>query len=177
MSLKQAIKEAYASAPVDEVIVSTLELIHPSFVDDQGNPTAARVANSYQDYTFGLEATAPRNAGEMVLFQRCAFSLTLPQWSEGAAPELQLKIDNVSREITRYLEQAIVQLTPILVIYRPYLASDPTLPQMDPPFIFSLSKVQVDTFQITGTANTNDVHNWPFPNEKYDPARFPGLVR
>ena len=42
-TLSQAIKEAYAAAPSDVVILHTLELRHPDFEDDDGNPTAIRV--------------------------------------------------------------------------------------------------------------------------------------
>ena len=36
-TLSEALKEAYASAPSDVVLLHTLELRHPSFVDEQGN--------------------------------------------------------------------------------------------------------------------------------------------
>ena len=42
-TLSQALKEAYASAPSEVILLHTLELRHPSFVDDNGNPTAIRV--------------------------------------------------------------------------------------------------------------------------------------
>lgn len=177
MSYEQALKEAYASAPLDEVILDTLELRHPSFVDDLGNPTAVRIVCQYQNYELRLEANAPINGGQLVTFIACPFKFKLPDFSEDSVPTLQIQVDNVSREITKYLEMAIAEITPIGVTYRPYLASDPSGPQMDPPFYFSLSKVTVDVFQITGTCTINDVHNWPFPADKYTPSRFPGLVR
>lgn len=36
-TLSEALKEAYASAPSDVILLHTLELRHPSFVDEQGN--------------------------------------------------------------------------------------------------------------------------------------------
>jgi hypothetical protein len=177
MTYSAAIAEAYATANLDDVILDTLELRHPNFVDDNGNNIAARVVCGYQDYNLTLENDAPQNAGQTVIFQACQFTFTLPEYGDGEVPQLQVKIDNVSREITTYLEEASTSLTPIGVTYRPYLASDPSGPQMDPPFSFKLSKVQVDVFQVSGTATTNDVNNWPFPYENYTPTRFPGLVR
>ena len=41
--LSQALREAYASAPSDVVILHTLELRHPAFVDDDGQSIAIRV--------------------------------------------------------------------------------------------------------------------------------------
>jgi Domain of unknown function (DUF1833) len=177
MTYNQAIAEAYASADLDEVILDTLELRHPAFVDDEGNPTAVRLVVSFQNYSLRLENNAPQDGGQYVTFTACPFTFQLPEFGDGTVPQLQIKIDNVSREITKYLEEASTQLTPIGVTYRPYLASDPTQPQMDPPFSFTLSKVTVDVFQATGTATTNDVNNWPFPYTQYTPTRFPGLVR
>lgn len=177
MSYKEAIAEAYASADLSEIILDTLELRHPNFVDDNGNPTAIRIVVAYENYSLKLEQNAPVNGGQFVTFIGCPFQFTLPSWDETTVPQLQIKIDNVDRRITKYLEEASTSIIPIGVTYRPYLASDPSGPQMDPPFSFVLSKVVVDVFQVTGTATTNDVNNWAFPNDKYTAARFPGLVR
>ena len=38
-ALSEAIREAYAAAPADVVILHTLELRHPAFGDDDGNPS------------------------------------------------------------------------------------------------------------------------------------------
>ena len=42
-ALSEAIKEAYASAPSQQIILHTLELRHPSFVDETGQLVAIRV--------------------------------------------------------------------------------------------------------------------------------------
>ena len=57
-SISQAIKEAYAAAPSDVVILHTLELRHPAFKDDEGQPTAIRVVRDHVDLTARLEPTA-----------------------------------------------------------------------------------------------------------------------
>ena len=51
-SLSAAIKEAYASAPTDTVILHTLELRHPDFV------APIRDVNDHANLTATLEATA-----------------------------------------------------------------------------------------------------------------------
>lgn len=177
MSYEQAIIEAYADADVTEVALDTLEFRHPNFVDELGNPTSVRVVCANQDYNLRLENSAPVNPSEFVLFQKCAFEIVLPRIESGGAPELEIKVDNVSRELTRYLEMAAQDTTPIAVTYRPYLASDTNGPQMNPPLNMTLTSVTVDVFQVTGKATLSDVHNWPFPFQKYTPERFPGLVR
>jgi hypothetical protein len=178
MAYKDAIQEAYASAPIEEITVDTIELYHPAFVDDLGQPSAIRVCLSYENLTLGLEADAILNPGQAVQFLACEFTITLPEVSEdGATPTIQLGIANVSREITKYLELAKQSLIPIKVTYRPYLLSNPSLPQMDPPIVLEMSEIDVDVFQATGNATLEDIHNFPFPYETYNINRFPGLRR
>lgn len=178
MAYSEAIQEAYASAPINEITIDTIELQHPAFVDNLGQPSAIRVALHYEDIMLGLEADAILNPGQMVKFLACEFTVSLPEVSEdGATPSIQLSIANVSREITKYLEMAKQSLVPIRVTYRPYLLSNTAVPQMDPPIVMEMSEIDVDVFQATGNATIEDVHNFPFPNEKYDINRFPGLRR
>lgn len=177
MSYKEAIAEAYATADLNEIVLDTLEFRHPNFRDDAGNPTAIRIVISYQNYDLTLEANAPVNGGQTVTFIACPFEFVLPSWDEKTVPQLQIKIDNVDRRITTALEEASTSIIPIGVTYRPYLASDTSGPQMDPPFTFTLSKVVADVFVVSGTATTNDVNNWAFPNRIYTPQAFPGLQR
>lgn len=173
----EAMQEAYASSPIDEQVLITLEMHHPTFINDIGERTAIRVVRAFEDHDLRLENTAPLNAGQIVTFQKCSFELTEPGYEEGKVPTLPIAIDGVSREITGYLEQAIVSLVPITVYFRPYLLSDPSGPGLDPPYRFTLTDVTVDIFRVSGQCNLNDVHNWPFPANKYTRERFPGLAR
>ena len=52
-TLSQAIREAYAAAPSDVVILHTLELRHPAFVNDDESPTAIRVVRDHRDLEDG----------------------------------------------------------------------------------------------------------------------------
>ena len=105
-TLEQAIREAYASAPTDTVILHTLELRHPAFADDDGRPTAIRVVRDDVDLNARLEATAPLDAAEMVRFVALAFELELPPVDSAPVPEISVTLDNVSREIVRHLDAA-----------------------------------------------------------------------
>lgn len=181
MSLSEAVKEAYASNPIDDIVYDTIEIHHPTFIDEFGERMAVRVVRSeagYQDpIEFRLEDDAPVNPGEFVTFQPIPLSMTAPGFQEDSVPTLQLAISNVSREITKYLEMAIQQTDPITIIYRVYLDSDRSESQINPPITMSLSAATAGVMQVTGTATLSDVHNWPFPFPQYTPERFPGLVR
>jgi len=175
--LSEALKEAYASNPVGQIIIDTLEFRHPSFVDENGNPAALRVVRDYQAVFAGLEITAPLNPGETVQFMAFAFDVTLPGFEENQTPTLAITIDNVGRDLTAQLEAATSSQQPIEITYRPYLLTDLTGPQMDPPINMVVVSATADISQIQLQASLDDVSNTPFPRRRYTPDDFPGLVR
>lgn len=169
-ALAAAIAEAYASAPAAEVILHTLELRHPSFT------TPLRVVNDHRDLTATLEADAPQDPGAAVLFVAFSFRFKLPDVQKSGMPEIEIEIDNVSRDVLDYIDQAANSADLIEVTYRPYLESDTSAPQMDPPITLVLHDVDADVFSIRGRASFGDYGNRRFPGEWYDAQRFPGLV-
>ena len=169
-SLSDALQEAYATAPAGEVVLHTLEFRHPSFV------TPLRVVRDYADLDATLEATAPENAGEVVTFVQFAFDLELPDVTNGSSPELMLTIDNVSRDVLAYIDIAANSSELIEVTYRPYLLSDTSEPQMNPPLTMTLKDVEADIFRITARCGFGDFANRPFPRDVYDLQRFSGLL-
>ena len=94
-SLTEAIKEAYSSAPIDVVILHTIELRHDLFVDEEGSPTQIRVILDNRDWTARLESSAPVDGGNFVNFTGFAFNLSLPPIDDGAQPVLKLVIDKL----------------------------------------------------------------------------------
>src|SRR3546814_7299253 len=88
-ALSEAIKETYASAPSQQIILHTLELRHPAFVDEAGQPVAIRVVRDTGDLWARLESQAPLQAGERVQFVAMGFELDLPPRSEEHTSELQ----------------------------------------------------------------------------------------
>ncbi|MEG3639272.1 DUF1833 family protein [Magnetococcus sp. PR-3] len=175
--LSQAIREAYASAPADVVILHTLEIRHPAFVDDEGVPTAIRVVRDYVDLTAKLESSAPLNPGEPVTFIALAFNLELPPVESTPMPEIVVTLDNVSGEIMKHLDRAVQTMDPIEITYRPYLSTDLEGPQMDPPLTLTITEVEADMLQVRARARMMDIGNKAFPAATYSASRFPGLAR
>lgn len=170
-TLSQAIQEAYASAPSDEVVFHTLELRHASW----GAPI--RVVRDVVDLTATLEPDAPLNPGEAVVFTGYAFNMDLPELSDSASPQVTITIDNVSLEIEDAILQATFSTDLVEVTYRAFLGSDLTQPANDPPLTLTLASISASQFQVTGNALLGDFGNRRFPFEQYTAARFPGLVR
>lgn len=176
-SLSEALKEAYASAPAGEVILHTLEFRHPLFRDELNQPAPIRVVLDHNDLEAVLEDSAPQNPGESVLFIAFSFELTLPEVQHTALPEIVITIDNVSRDIEDNLAAAVNSPYKVEVTYRPYLSTDLTGPQMDPPLTMTITQIEADDFRVTARATYGDAANKSFPSETYTAERFPGLVR
>lgn len=163
-TLSQAIREAYASAPVDVVVYHTLELNHPAFT------SPIYVVNDWSDLNAQLEN------GDPVTFLRFAFRLTRPEVGHTGIPTITVEIDNVSRDILANVQLAMQSTEMITLTYRQYISSDLSGPQNDPPMTMVLSNISADVFKVTATASFGDLHNKRFPTEEYTAERFPGLV-
>src|SRR5574344_1669773 len=91
-TLSEALKEAYASAPSDVILLHTLELRHPAFVDGDGNPTAIRVVRDHKNLICTLEDTAPLQGGQEVEFQAMAFDLELPPVNASPSSNVHIRL-------------------------------------------------------------------------------------
>jgi len=169
-TLSEAIKEAYASAPVDEIIYHTLEIYHPDFT------TPIRVVRDTADLTATLEATAPRNASASVTFTGYAFDVVPPDVQSTQMPQCVIEIDNVARDILAQVDLAVGSTALIQVIYRQFLSSDLAGPQNDPPLSLTVFDISADVFRIRATCGFGDFLNKRFPAQEYTADRFPGLI-
>jgi hypothetical protein len=176
-SLSEALREAYASAPNDVVILHTLEIRHPDFKDESGQSTAIRVVRDQTDLVARLEANAPVNAGQQVRFVAMGFDFDLPPVDMAPVPEITVTLDNVSRDIIKHLDEASMSETPIEVTYRPYLSTDLEGPQMDPPITLVITEVEADSQRVSARARMVDIGNKTFPSRLYTATDFPGLAR
>lgn len=177
VSYSAVLAEAYASAPDAEIVFDTIELNHPSFKDELGNPIAVRVVNDHEPMEAYLEDEAPFNPGELVVFSPCYFQFTRPTETESSgSPEVELRVDNVSRILVPYLDVAKESRTPITLIWRPYLESDHTGPHMNPPLTLTLSNIGGDMNSLVARAGLAEITNRRFPASDYTARKFPGLV-
>lgn len=169
-TLSDAIKEAFAAAPADEVIYHTLEIRHSSFA------SPIRVVRDLVDLDATLEADAPEDASTEVTFLGYAFDLVPPEVGAGGTPQLGIEIDNVSREILANIELAMASSSLLTVIYRAYLASDLTAPANDPPLTLTIFQISANPMRIRAVAGFQDIVNKRFPADTYTAERFPGLT-
>lgn len=162
-SLSDAIKEAFATVPSNQVILHTLE------IRQEGVQDTIYLVQSHQ-YIEAID-----EIGHTHIFEPGGFQFTLPPSTEEGFQSLNVAIDNVGRRVTDFLEAAKSQKVPVQMIYRPYLSTDLSEPQMDPPLKFYLKDIKVTAFQVTGRATFMDIVNKKFPSILYTREKFPTL--
>jgi hypothetical protein len=173
----EALKEAYASAPGEAIVLATLEIRHPAFVDDQGNPlSAVRIVADGQDLAAKIEAGAPADAGSSVLFRACPVEVVPPEHSTSALPEARVSIDNATAELMPNLKLAVQTSDPIQVSYREYLAHRAHLGPEFAMHGFTAKRAVADLMRVTATIGFFDLLNAAFPDRVYEPEDFRGLV-
>ena len=163
-SFSEALKEAFAVCRADEVIYSTLELNHTSFTQP------IYVVNDRAPLTVPLET------GTTVTFVAFSFDLILPEVTADSVPMMEIKLDNISRDILTQVKLAMGSTSKIAAIHRFYSSRDLSGPQNDPPLEADLLKIRADVFRITAGAGFYNVTNKRFPFTEYDLQTFPGLM-
>ena len=170
-TLSEALQEAYAIAPTNEVIYHTLELWHPAF------SAPIRVVRDYTNIDAKIEATAARDAGAVVPFTAYAFNVIPPDLSAQSLPQCTIEIDNISRDIMAQVDLAIMATDKITVIYRAYLSGELTVgPQNDPPLEMEIITLSANPYRLTATAGFSNLLDQRFPSLDYTLEKFEGLL-
>jgi hypothetical protein len=178
-----AIEEAYASAPADEYPISTLELIHPQFVDFENNQDSIRVALDERAWNLQHEVGAPLFGGQIKRYDPLAMQIKLPEQSESSFGTLEMTLDNVPRSIWPYLQNAAKVRASAMVIFRQWVAERDLMTGAytvsGPPDMIvdqlTMKVVKATQLQLTGSAGFVDLLNKSFPRRIFDRDNFPGL--
>lgn len=158
-----AIKEAFAVAPASVLIYHTLQIrqigVQSSvFLVQSRRPIVAADEN-----------------GVYHTFEPVGFQFALPSSNADGFKSLNIAIDNIGRRITTFIETATSQIQVVEVLYRPYVSTDLSAPQMRAPILLFLKDVEVNDFQVSGRATFMDLVNKKFPLELYSRKTFPAL--
>jgi len=128
----EAWEEAEASVPPGVLIFYTLELQHPSFVEDSVPFVVRIVTGVFEDQVFTIENTAEYNPGEDVTFSAVEFYAERPELSEGKPPTCNIVVDNVVELLSPYLEAATQYRADMIAVYREYRNDDTSEPCYGP---------------------------------------------
>lgn len=161
----------YASAPYDVHYIETLELQHPIF--NQEVIAGSRFITNQRD-----ELTAKLEDDSTVTYEPAPFVAVPPNYEETSSLQLQVAIDNASRNLMEDMERLGSHPSiPIVVIYRVYLSDDHDTVQNNPPLKLDVTSVTAGEFAVTFNAGLTNLRKKPFPAIIYTVDQYPGLAR
>lgn len=170
VTMSDALKEAYSTAPPTVAELITIEIYHTSWA------SPLRFVRDRVGLTATLEDDAPNDPGDDVVFQPFNFDFQLPRRGDGRQ-SLSLTFDNSTRYLMDYLETLDLSTSsPARVIYRPYLSSDLTVPAMSPVLKLVVQAIQADNKKVVLTCGYADFANRKFPRVLYTVESFPGIA-
>jgi len=171
MAISDELKAIYATAPVDRYYIETLTLKHPIFRVGSNIRGEFFMTNQRDGFTGELED------GRFVEFQPVPFTAIPPNAEEQSDVQLQVGIDNASRELMEYVERlGSTPNVPIVVTYRVFLNDDLTV-QNDPPLVLDIITVKATQQLISFTAGNSNQRDKPFPAQLYTTNLYQGLAR
>mgnify|MGYP001809781564 CR=1 FL=1 len=163
LALKTAIREAFAVSRASVTYFNTLELTHPNIAEP------LRIVQGFRE----IEATIETE--ETVTFQPIPFNFLLPASGEDGLQEMQIQFCNVDNQVGDFCLAALGSADPVVILFRPYLSTDLTESQLDPPLRLFLLNVKITNTTVVGRAASQDWLNQPFPKGNYTVERFKGL--
>jgi len=172
MTISAELKAVYATAPIDRYYIETLTLKHPIFREGDNSLGEFFMTNQRDGFTGTLEDS------RVVEFQPVPFTAIPPNSEEQSDVQLQVGIDNASRQLMLYIEKlGETPNVPIVVTYRVYLSDDLNTVQNDPPLILDIISVRATQQLVSFTAGNSNQRDKPFPSQLYTTELFPGLAR
>ncbi|SEK34839.1 protein of unknown function [Roseovarius azorensis] len=172
---------AYAT---EDIEVATVEVRHPEITDPvTGLAGAIRLASIFAPpdeieaepfFEARLEAEAPLQAGQIVLFNRAPIEIVRPDKTAVGVPLARFRFSNVDARITAALIAASKTLTPVAITIRSFTLATRLSGQPEVLDGFELIDPRITAAGVEVTARAPDVINIPFHGQFYD-TRFPLL--
>lgn len=152
----------YASAPHNEVPVSTLDIRHSSF-------EPILTCSGFENQTVITEM------GNTLLMLASGLDVSLPARNSTGQQNLTFAIENVTGEAQNAINSVIDSdsLEPMRMVYRLYLASQLNVPKLVLPMIIVSAEFQGLTTQVTGSYM--DIINRKWPRRRYTAGFAPGI--
>jgi hypothetical protein len=166
--MSKILQTLYASAPVNDLIIHTLELKNPDFNVEGHVLGSVYLVQGFDDITAMLEDATT------VTFKKSGFGVSLPQKSIKGRQDLNFSIDNVTGEVLNAIDAAIEGGEKIIVIYRAYAGSDLSAPGQ-PPIVMTATAIKANFSAVSISASFHDLVNKAWPFRRYTPSFAPGL--
>ena len=161
----EALREAYAVAPANTVVLDTLEVA-------VAGSSSIFLTNNYSSFTATLETSAS------VTFLRIPFKVNLPSKGKDELPVMKITIANPNQIVSNYLRAAKTSKKPVTIKFRPFITTDSGATftyQLPTPMTFNIGPVNYGIAQVDVQCLFPNISNKKFPNEAYTVRLFPGL--
>lgn len=115
--------------------IRTIEIYHPDFTK------VFRLVQDFDHYNATLESTAPRQAGQEVMFEPFAGTIVEPSERNDGDRAIQINLADITGVIQDELDRidGVKWFTPIEVIYRKYWSDNNTAPAVNPLYLYASS--------------------------------------
>lgn len=156
-----ALRVVYASAPANEVIIPTLEIFIPGL-------DPLRVAGDFDDHMLGVNGT-------LVSFQAGPLSIALPARDTTGQQTLKFGISGATGTVQQYVDAALQADDVSTMIYREYLASNPSSPA-NSPIEMTIVGGQFEGTDAVFEGSYYDLLNAAWPRDHYTSETAPGIM-
>lgn len=156
------IQNVYASAPVDQVFIPTIDIHSNAFSQN------IRLAWGFDD----IEVTLAGN--EKATFIGSGIDVSLPPRNTRGTQDLQFAVENISGEAAKAVDAALSAEAEVNLTFRVYLASDLSAPAEKPLNMLVVGASFGDTM-AQFSCSFRDILNRQWLRNFYDSGNFPGL--
>lgn len=142
-----------ANEPESQREIRTIEAYHPQF------SKVERFANNYTPLTAGIEAGAPRNAGEMVTYEAATLQIEDPAERNDTDQVLSISMGATDDRLNDILNQISGSgyLQPVEIVYRKYYSNDLSVPATPPLYVYMSAVTYENADSATITAEDADL--------------------
>lgn len=154
------ISVVYASAPVGEYIIPSVEILIPG-------QEPIRVCNGYVDRLLGVD-------GAFQLFEAGSLSIALPAKNTSGQQSLAFGIGNVNGRVQASVDAALESGAEVPLIYREYVSTDLLNPARRP-LRMIVTGGSMKGGQAQFQASFYDLLNSAWPRERYTAQTAPGV--
>ncbi len=161
MAISTILQTVLASAPTDEILISTLE------IQVAGQPSI-RLVHAYDDMTLGVPGQGPQ------VFEACSLEIALPKKDTSGNQSLSFGLGIVDSRAQNLVQIAQDSGLETYLIYREYLSSDLSTPARAPyTMVVSGGEFNGPTLQVE--ASYFDLLNFAWPRQRYTAENAPGV--
>ena len=169
-----ALAEAYASAPVHDIIMDAMEVFHQSL------SAPIRVINwaiGPEPVMFNckLEADAPFQPGQIVEYVGAPITVIMPDKNSEHVGSLTLRIDNIGDMLDEYIENAAISGGRVTGTYREYIKGTEGDGPLSVFHNLTLANFRMENQTLFMDASILGWMNGKF-GRLYTPGQYPSLV-